>query len=398
MHLKAKGRRGVGNQDATASGNPTLDKAQRRRAQVRRAQTQHRQRKADYVRHLEKDIARIRDMIEAAEQDTRALLNENKTLREQLLQTVGKGPSPVSLDQGVALWNEMPQPSQLSSGLLQEPGTVTIALGFDEVLNVPAFYVSSPSPSCNPHQPASQRISQPDADDFPDLTPAQTQAAINFILALEHICRAHFLPCLYDPTIDTSTPIFGFEESGHTLMATSMALRNAPEHIFDAVARTDRGLFPNPGPPPVMCPIRQASPATTTAATAAAATTAARATATTMTTTLTQSATADGMPNEKGGGSDGDGDAGLSWTTTTLTLRSLRGLASSLVPDSAELAPVQAWFELAGRFGVARLADRAVLDALKRELAGAVRCPHFGALIDRASFESAVGRVLGTPT
>ncbi|KAL2165178.1 hypothetical protein VTH06DRAFT_474 [Thermothelomyces fergusii] len=386
MQLKAKSKRGVGNQDAAASGNAALDKAQRRRAQVRRAQTQHRQRKADYIRHLEMDIVRIRDMIEAAERDTRALLDENKALREQLQQIAGKGPSATSLEQGaVVLGSEMPRPSQLSSGLLRDPsGAVTIALGFDEVLNAPAFYVSNPSPASHPYQLASQKASPPpNAGDFGDLTAAQAQAAINFIFALEHICRAHY----------ASTPMFGFGERGHTLMATSVALRNAPEHILDAVARTDRVLFPDSGPPPAMRPIPQASPATTTGRMAAA---------TTTTSTITQSATSDGVPSKKTGGSDvdgdGDGDAGLSWTTTALTLRSLRGLASSLVADDTELAPVQAWFELAERFGAARLADGAVLDALKRELAGAVRCPHFGAVIGRASFESAVRRVLGTPT
>ncbi|KAL2199245.1 RNA polymerase I-specific transcription initiation factor RRN3-domain-containing protein [Corynascus similis CBS 632.67] len=318
-----------------ASGDTAVDKAQIRRAQVRRAQVQHRERKANYVRQLEMDVARIRDMIEATEKDTKMLLDENKAMREQLLQVTGKDSLPLSLDQEVSLLNEMPQSPQLSSDLL------------------------------------------------------------------EHICRAHFLPCLYDPNTDITTPVFGFEMSGHTLMATSVALRNAPEHIFDAVARTDRALFPDSPPLLSLAPI----PATTT----------------TEATTQPQSADCNQiLQNCVVANTDDSNSGSLSWTTTALTLRSLHGLASSLLPlsnpesDDVELAPVQAFFELARRFGAERLlcnnhdgydgggngsgTSFSVLDALKRELvaSGAIRCPHFGALIDREAFEGAVQRVLGT--
>lgn len=196
-------------------------------------------------------------------------------------------------------------------------------------------------------------------------------------------------------------------------MATSVALRNAPEHIFDAVARTDRALFPDSPPLLSLAPI----PATTT----------------TEATTQPQSADCNQiLQNCVVANTDDSNSGSLSWTTTALTLRSLHGLASSLLPlsnpesydhdddgidggrDDVELAPVQAFFELARRFGAERLlcnnhdgydgggngsgTSFSVLDALKRELvaSGAIRCPHFGALIDREAFEGAVQRVLGT--
>jgi hypothetical protein len=37
-----------------------------------------------------------------------------------------------------------------------------------------------------------------------------------------------------------------------------------------------------------------------------------------------------------------------------------------------------------------------ILDGLKRELVGVVKCPHFGAWMERGAFESVVGRVLGS--
>jgi hypothetical protein len=60
-----------------------------------------------------------------------------------------------------------------------------------------------------------------------------------------------------------------------------------------------------------------------------------------------------------------------------------------------ELTPVQAWFELAGRYPPEVLLREDVLGALKRELAPVVKCPHFGAVMEREAYESVVGRVLG---
>lgn len=163
------------------------DKAQLRRAQVRKAQTQHRQRKANYVKQLEMDVTRIRDMIEATERDTQNLLEENKAMRARIQQAVNNKSPPLSLDQGVSLLKDMPEPGQLSNDTrqrLQEPDNVTITLGFDEVINAPTFYISSPPPSTHSPQPSETPQETPSApNSLPDLTPAQTQAAINFILA-----------------------------------------------------------------------------------------------------------------------------------------------------------------------------------------------------------------------
>ena len=56
---------------------------------------------------------------------------------------------------------------------------------------------------------------------------------------------------------------------------------------------------------------------------------------------------------------------------------------------------MQAWFELVRRFGVDMVMAEGVLEALRREFVGVVRCPHFGAVVERGAFESVVGRVLG---
>lgn len=85
----------------------------------------------------------------------------------------------------------------------------------------------------------------------------------------------------------------------------------------------------------------------------------------------------------------------ISWKAPGITLRSLLGLASSLNPGDKELTPVQAWFELASQYSPALLLSPRVLNGLKREFVGVVRCQRFGATIEREAFESVVGRVIG---
>lgn len=88
----------------------------------------------------------------------------------------------------------------------------------------------------------------------------------------------------------------------------------------------------------------------------------------------------------------------LQWSTSPVSLEALHSLAQSLNPGTDEVAPVQAWFELALRYPVEVLTNQDVLDTLKREFKGVVRCVVFGAAIERSVFESIVFRVLGPAT
>lgn len=86
---------------------------------------------------------------------------------------------------------------------------------------------------------------------------------------------------------------------------------------------------------------------------------------------------------------------GLTWQAPDITLQTLYGLAVSLNPISEmELAPVQAWFELSARYPLSILLRLDVLNALKREFVGVVRCLYFGAVMERDAFESVVQRVV----
>lgn len=85
----------------------------------------------------------------------------------------------------------------------------------------------------------------------------------------------------------------------------------------------------------------------------------------------------------------------LQWPSSTVTLDSLHGLAKALNPGNEEVAPVQAWFELASRYPIEMLLQPLTLESLKREFKGVVRCVAFGAAMERQAFESIISRVLG---
>lgn len=129
-------------------------------------------------------------------------------------------------------------------------------------------------------------------------------------------------------------------------MASSLALRTAPEAVFDIMKAQ---------PPPHQQP-------------------------------LSAMATPPPVSAEVG--------SPISWPVSGLTLHSLYGLASSFNSSDLDLAPVQAWFELAARYPLETLLRKDVEDQLKREFVGVVKCPHYGAAIERGAFESICARIL----
>ncbi|RYP24039.1 hypothetical protein DL765_000767 [Monosporascus sp. GIB2] len=379
---KVDGEDGGDNRTASA-------KAQARRAQVRKAQIQHRQRKANYTKQLEMDAVRLRDEIARAESERAALRGENDTIRRRLAMAGVKVPPALQQSQPqaatamVGLPADTPgkasSPADLMSGsastMSASPSSVQYIVSLDmSEMNSPAYQVyrtSTPSSGDAGGPAGTSNDPGPAAtgDDGFDLTDAQTDYAINFILALEHVCWDHFHSSYfsyanYDEAADEST---------HMLMASALALRSAPASVFDQMTEVRQHLQANPSravytpssshphsqaqtqrhqqeqqkppPPPIPSPICWQQP-------------------------------------------PGPAAAGLS-------LGSLRRLAEALNPPDVELAPVQAWFEIARACGPAAVRDAALMDFLKRELARAVRCVHFGAAIPRHAFDDVVGRVTG---
>jgi hypothetical protein len=76
------------------------------------------------------------------------------------------------------------------------------------------------------------------------------------------------------------------------------------------------------------------------------------------------------------------------------SLRSLYALAQTITLGEIELTPIQAWFELAGRYPLEILLSPTVAERMRREFVGVVRCTEVGATMEREAFESVVGRVM----
>ncbi|KAK4659105.1 hypothetical protein QC762_107308 [Podospora pseudocomata] len=372
------GEQSSDNQGNDGSGVPE-SKAAHRRAQVRRAQIQHRQRKANYVKELEQEVAKIRKQIEDVDKERRVLRVENEGMKAELrlrngVSFPGPQPAPPQQQQGVA------GPWYMSEEM---DFTMTMQLGYDEVLGAPCYMVSGlsspgfeavtkattaataiPNSSILPTPPttatfapaSSSSITTPTKNpitntpdhppELPYMTPPQIQTAINFILALEHTCRTHFHPSHFSPSTSSpvTTPPF-HSSQGHSLTATSLALSSAPSSIFTAAKRTQ--LFPGSG------------------------------------------------INLKPSSS---GTESLEWENSALTLKNLYRLSKVLEKegeDRTEITPVQAWFEILAKYGVERVMER--VERLKGELGGrrVVRCPHFGARVDRGEWEVVVEGVMG---
>ncbi|KAI1733878.1 hypothetical protein F4680DRAFT_440119 [Xylaria scruposa] len=353
-------------------------KAKERRQQVRKAQRQHRQRKANYTKQLEMDITKLRDDIAKVEQEVENLRNQNVTIRSQL----GSGG-----DQTVPTAVDEPPPPPVIDTMDPAFSTFlapdyTVSLDISEFLGTPTYQVRRASSSL-PDSSSKTTTSPQATETLSGTTPASTigtslediammeaslseeqiDRAINFILALEHCCWDHIDQTCFEhhshhhsscqPPMVMSCPRVMAEMApaavdddeieaeddaalnGHTLMATSLALQSAPFDVF--TRRSD------PQPP---------------------------------------------APTETEG-------SAVEWKSRALTLTNLRRLARSLNPSDSELAPVQVWFELVSLYGVAVATDAAVLRGLNRELVREVHCVQFGAAVQRDVFEDALEKVIG---
>ncbi|KAK0670436.1 hypothetical protein QBC41DRAFT_221860 [Cercophora samala] len=382
-----------GNTDPTPES-----KAAQRRAQVRRAQIQHRQRKANYVKELEKEVAKIRQQIEDVDKERRVLRVENEGMKTQLRLRNGLAPQQPAHHPTPPTQPQQPQQGVAEPWYMSDEMdfTMTMQLGYDEVLGAPCYMVSglsspgfqpvttlgtvttatallstpggmlptppttatfAPTPTSNNSHITTTATPQPeDTPELPYMTPPQIQTAINFILALEHTCRTHFHPSHFSPSSSSSSspspspPILSLHSShGHALMATSLALQSAPLSVFSAAKKTQ--LFPgssiNLKPPPP---------------------------------------TSDEL---------------LQWESSALTLKNLYRLSKVMEKegeDEQEATPVRAWFEMVGRYGLERVMGK--VGELKGELGRrkrgtVVRCPHFGARLDKGGWEGVVERVMG---
>jgi hypothetical protein len=201
-----------------------------RRQQVRKAQLQHRQRKANYTKQLEMDVTKLRDDIAKVEQEMEALKNQNDVIRSRLAlgdQTTSVPASAsasvpmdldLDLDLDLGLNLNLPSTNEMDMAFSTYlPPNYTVSLSMHEYLGTPAFQVSrTTAPSSTEtgsNKPASLSATETVGGTTPasstidwsmedctmietTLTEEQTDQAINFILAYGIFLLAPFPSCL----------------------------------------------------------------------------------------------------------------------------------------------------------------------------------------------------------
>lgn len=155
------------------------EKAKRRREQIRKAQTQHRERKEEYQKELEVDAAQIQDAAEQAERERERLRRENAEIRAMLgkLEIFPALPSATDIKAPVherLFWYQMGDLDKYwklgqggDNGLSVEK---TVTMIVDETMQYPCYQVLPSPPSSTEGYSSEASL---DEEDF----------AINFILA-----------------------------------------------------------------------------------------------------------------------------------------------------------------------------------------------------------------------
>ncbi|TGO07649.1 hypothetical protein BTUL_0257g00100 [Botrytis tulipae] len=359
---------------------------QHRRAQVRRAQIEHRQRKENYVKHLEEDVIRLRGMIATTEDESSALMKENRAIESMLAASgiknqsnlkarFGKIPGDQAIDllppqeyeplrdlttsnvtQGmrptirtVDYESENDRLSSYISGILTQdsepltsyfsdyhnvPYSSTssgshISIQFDEFLNASCLYISESSESYTKDHGAID-LSKP----LPPL-PGQVSLPTNAVQKSSpdiSLVAINFILALEHPCrthfhhIPDTPPPFdpAGDPSGHELMASTHIFAQAPLEAFHESASE------------------------------------------------------------------------VSWLSSSVSLTQLYAMSQSLPVSDFEITPVQAWFMIAEKYhnDIEKVVGTTRMNNLKRGLGSLSRCYQFGAVMDVDSFWEVVDNVM----
>ncbi|KAI9650413.1 hypothetical protein NHQ30_000427 [Ciborinia camelliae] len=320
---------------------------QHRRAQVRRAQIEHRQRKQNYVKHLEEDVIRLREMIAATENESSALMKENRMIKSTLSAAGVKNFSNVQ-SKNPKLPRNQP----------------TIFLPPQEYDSFSSLTISeskqSKRPSITPidYERENDRLSSyisdmltqdsspltnyfPNGQDVPYKSSTSTGLHVN--IQFNEFVNA---PCLYlsessnscfrgSGAIDLSKPLPPLPDpappfdatgnpSGHELMASTYIFSHAPPEAFH-----------------------------------------------------------DPTPES-------------SWLSTSISLAQLYAMSQSLPTSDFEITPVQAWFMITEKYynEIEKVIESRRMENLKRGLGNLSRCYQFGAVMDVESFWEVVDEIM----
>lgn len=158
--------------DGAQTEPSTEAKAKERRQQVRRAQRQHRQRKANYTKQLEMDVTKLRDDIARVELAIGNLKDQNDTMRCQLATPTAVTVPPVDV-------------MDTAFSTLLAPN-YTVSLDMSELLGAPVYQVRRVSPPAPDR--SSEATSSHAAETLSSTTPTSTAGtSCNDIMAMETI-------------------------------------------------------------------------------------------------------------------------------------------------------------------------------------------------------------------
>lgn len=166
LQLKAHGG------DEAQTGPSAEAKAKERRQQVRKAQRQHRQRKANYTKQLEMDVTKLRDDIAKVELEIENLKGQNDTIRCQLAAPTSVTVPPVDM-------------TDTAFSTLLAPN-YTVSLDMSELLGAPVYQVRRVSPSAPDR--SSEATSSQAAETLGSTTPTSTAGtSVNDIMTMETV-------------------------------------------------------------------------------------------------------------------------------------------------------------------------------------------------------------------
>ncbi|CZR59110.1 uncharacterized protein PAC_09002 [Phialocephala subalpina] len=441
-------------QDDGEGESSNLTQKQRRRAQVRKAQIEHRQRKENYVKHLEQDVINLREMIAQAETESVLFQHENEAIKSTLqkanvlapptsqFQTrappIPENPLPEGnfdfMDFATTLPTE-PQQSDLSASISppaqfynwptissNSPEDMLISTSFDEWIDSTILQISP----VHSHSSGNIPRREPDLDIYnfpnnftnPHVTnppPLNPPPHLNPppISNINNLNQEALANLNLDASLDKPLPRLPDEGKDSTAQAPAAQAVTYPDlstlavNFILALEYPCRTHF---HPPPASFDPKGKPTGHTLMASTLLYTSAPPSIYSTETNSPTENA---------------------SWTAPSLELKQLYNMSKSLPKGDWEITPVQAWFLLTERYTVDELLgigeggkergvgigiggrggdggvgqfgqgiggrQEGVLERLKRGLGKLVDCFHFGAVMDEGRFWEVVEEELGVP-
>ncbi|KUJ20019.1 uncharacterized protein LY89DRAFT_682824 [Mollisia scopiformis] len=402
-HLGKKSATGDGKEDGgTDKGDASnLTQKQRRRAQVRKAQIEHRQRKENYVKHLEQDVINLREMIAQAETESVLVKFENEGIKSVLKKanvniptsppTAQSPPPPQQddFDDFMDFTSFLAEPHQSDFGSSSNsPHDMLINTTFDEWIDSTILQISPTHSHSSSGTKTQVPVSVPETDIANMPNSYNSTDIYNFPTPFTNPQVSNTLP----PTIA------GVNANQAALANLNLDLKPLPQlpgpgqasssQVTSKPSRVDVSTIAinfilalehpcrthfHPAPP-VFNPTAPPGGHELMASTLLYAT----------------------APSTIYSPDSLSPTESATWTAPSLELKQLFEMSKSLPKGDWEITPVQAWFLLVERYGVRSLVrEEGVLDRLKRGLGRLVDCFYFGAVMDRGRFWEFVEGELG---